>query len=151
MRLRRAIRHNSLAELPRSTARIQIPMNLAIVVVKGVITGKRALPLVRATECPAYGHCYKRDHFESICRGKSAGREDSKYNTEAVFQSLCAVTEHFSPLYSVTILDQNPGRRAISIDHHVYDQLSNMWLRRSSESQPYTMLTVTPSGKTMPT
>ena len=117
--------------------------------------GKRALPLVRATECPAYGHeckhCHKRDHFESVCGGKSAGREDSKDNTEAVFQSLCAVTEHFSPLYTVTILDQNPGRRAISIDHHVYDQLSKMWLRRSSESQPYTMLTVTPSGKTMPT
>ena len=54
------------------------------------------------------------------------------------------MTEHFSPLYSVTILDQNPGRRAIAIDHHVYDQLSNMWLKRSSEPQTYTMLTVTP-------
>ena len=54
------------------------------------------------------------------------------------------MTEHFRPLYSVTILDQNPGRRAIALDHHVYDQLSKMWLRRSSEPQPYVMLTVTP-------
>ena len=38
------------------------------------------------------------------------------------------MTEHFSPLYSVTILDQNSGRRAIALDHHVYDQLSKMWL-----------------------
>ena len=117
--------------------------------------GKRALPHVRAAECPAYGHeckhSHKCDHFESVCRGKSARREDSKHNTEAVFQSLCAVTEHFSSLYSVTILDQNPGRRAIAVDHHVYEQLSKMWLRRTSEPQPYTMLTVTQSGKTMPT
>ena len=54
------------------------------------------------------------------------------------------MTEHFSPLYSVTILDQNPGRRAIALDHLVYDQLSKMWLRRSSEPQPYVILTVTP-------
>ena len=57
------------------------------------------------------------------------------------------MTEHFSHLYSVTILDQNPGRRAVALDHHVYDQLSNMWLRRSSEPQPYVMLTVTPVGE----
>ena len=57
------------------------------------------------------------------------------------------MTEHFSPLYSVTILYQNPGRRAIALDHHVYDQLSNMWLRRSSETQPFVMLTVTPARK----
>ena len=108
--------------------------------------GKRALPQVRAYghECK---HCHKRHHFESVCRGKSDGGEDSKDNTEAVFQSLCAVTEHFSPLYSVIILDQNPGRRAIALDHHVYDQLSKMWLRRSSEPQPYVMLTVTPVGE----
>ena len=85
--------------------------------------GKRALPQVRAAECPAYGHeckhCHKRDHFESVCRSRSARREDSKDNTEAAFQSPCAVTEHFSPLYTVTILDQNPGRRAIALDHHV--------------------------------
>ena len=183
-------------------------------------------------------------HSESVCRGKSAGREDNKDDTEAIFRSLCAVTEHFSPrgrvvkgvrhldhvwsyglrevvssipdrgnivgwvfhhdqvtgkvfssehafpskfwiylehcprgeavitghlrlssmryqprkklpfrplllllLYSVTILDQNPGRRALALDHHVYDQLSNMWLRRSSEPQPYAMLTVTPVGE----
>ena len=113
--------------------------------------GKRALPQVRAAEGPAYGHackhCHKRDHFESVCRSRSARREDSKDNTEAAFQSLCAVTEHFSPLYSVTILVQNPGRRAIALDHHIYDQLSKMWLRRSSEPQPYTMLTVTPIGE----
>ena len=41
MRLRRAIRHNSPAELPRSTARIQIPVNLAIIVVKGVMASVR--------------------------------------------------------------------------------------------------------------
>ena len=85
--------------------------------------GKRALPQVRAAECPAYGHeckhCHKRDHFESVCRSRSARREDSNDNTEAAFQSLCAVTEHFSPLYSVTILDQNHGRRAIALDHHI--------------------------------
>ena len=57
------------------------------------------------------------------------------------------MTEHFSTLYSVTILDQNPGRRAIALDHHVYGQLSKMWLRRSSEPQPYTMLTVTSVGE----
>ena len=113
--------------------------------------GKRALPQVRAAECPAYGHecnhCHKRDHFESVCRGRSARREDSKDNTQAAFQSLSSVTEHFSPLYSVTILDQNPGRGAIALDDHVYDQLSKMWLRRSYEPQPYTMLTVTPIGE----
>ena len=151
MRIRRAIRHNSPAELPRSTARIQIPVNLTIIVVKGVMASVRCHRSEHAAECPAYGHeckhCHKRHQFESVCRGKSPGREDSKDHTEAVFQSLCAVTEHFSPLYSVTILDQNPGRRAIALEHHVYDRLSRMWLRRSSEPQPYAMLTVTPVGE----
>ena len=111
-----------------------------------------SLPQIRAAECQAYGHeckhCYKRHHFESVYRGKSVEREDSKDNKEDQF--LCAVTEHFSPLYSVTILDQNPGRRAIALDHHVYDQLSKMWLRRSSEPQPYVILTVTPVREDYP-
>ena len=42
MRLRRAIRHNSSAELPRSTARIQTHMSLAIIVVRGVMASVRS-------------------------------------------------------------------------------------------------------------
>ena len=41
IRLRQAIRHNSPAELPPSTARIQTPVNLAIIVVKGVMASVR--------------------------------------------------------------------------------------------------------------
>ena len=44
--------------------------------------GKRALPQVRASDCPAYGHeckhCHKRHHVESVCRGSQLGERTVK-------------------------------------------------------------------------
>ena len=146
------LRHNSPAELPRSTARIQIPRNLAIIVVNGVMASVRCHRSeqlnVQHMDMSANTATNATTSSPYVAAGQlGERREDSKDNPGAAFQSLCGVTELFSTLYSVTILDQNPGRRAIALDHHIYDQLSNMWLRRSSEPQPYTMLTVTPIGE----
>ena len=96
MRLRRAIRHNSPAELPRSTARIQIPINLAIIVIKGVMASVRCHRSeqlnVQHTDMSA-----NTATNATTSRPYVVASELSKNNTEAVFQSLCAVTEHFSP------------------------------------------------------
>ena len=71
--------------------------------------------------------------------GERTGTTRRRYSSPSVPLQNTSAT-----LYSVTILNQNPGHRATALDHHVYDQLSKMWLRRSSEPQPCVMLTVTP-------
>ncbi|XP_014676386.1 PREDICTED: uncharacterized protein LOC106816320 [Priapulus caudatus] len=102
--------------------------------------GVRNLAKVRQKECPAYGHtcqrCDKNHHFDSMCRG----RNKAKYKTMAksfdehegaVFDHLCSIT---------TPARRNGGN--ITLDHHLYNQLSDTWIRRKSKPQPFVNLTV---------
>ncbi|CAG2254453.1 unnamed protein product [Mytilus edulis] len=98
--------------------------------------GKSAPPKIRQKECPAYGHtckkCERDNHYESVCRSNTS-KPKVKQNEEsesAVFDSLCAAT--VSPL----------GKRTIQLDHHLYSQMYNTWIKRPSQPQPFINIVV---------
>ena len=91
----------------------------------------------RKKDCPAYGHmcrhCSREHHFESVCRSKmKADNNDNDGNTTAegaIFDLLCTI--------STTI---HQGRKTIALDHHVYRQLSDSWVKQASKPQPFVKL-----------
>ena len=96
--------------------------------------GKNAPTQLRHKECPAYGtvysHCNKDHHFESVYRGKVKNKSNKTNEQEnRIFNTLCKLT-----------IQRNVA--SISLDHHVYDQLSGRWLKRPSKSQPFTRLSI---------
>ena len=108
--------------------------------------GERSLARFRKTDCPAYGHkcqlCSKDHHFESVCRSKDRPLKrrpkPSSENCEvAVFDILCMMTSSL------------PGKanRSISIDHHLFDNMSKTWMKRSSQPQPFVSLTIRASHR----
>lgn len=103
--------------------------------------GKFALPKTRKKECPAYGHsckhCGRLHHYDVMCRNKNRLKSDKQQVQPeecegAVFDALCAAT------YSVV----NDGNNGITLDHHLYNQMSDTWTKKSSQSQPFITLTV---------
>ncbi|VDI02177.1 Hypothetical predicted protein [Mytilus galloprovincialis] len=98
--------------------------------------GKSAPPKIRQKECLGYGHtcknCERDNHYESVCRS-STSKPKVKQNEEsesAVFDSLCAAA--VSPL----------GKRTIQLDHHLYSQMYNTWIKRPSQPQPFINIVV---------
>ena len=89
---------------------------------------------LRRKECPAYGticgNCKKDHHFESVCRGRAKTKSSRISEQEsAAFDTLCELTIQCN-------------MASISLDHHVYDQPSDKWLRRPSKSQPFVRLSM---------
>lgn len=116
--------------------------------------GKNAIPRIRQKECAAYGHtceiCKKPNHFESVCRSKdkknlpeagkrstlrSSGSHGAEHEDEegAIFDTLCQITT--SGGYQ--------KKKAIVLDHHVYNSLTETWSKQDSKSQPFIHLTAT--------
>jgi hypothetical protein len=102
--------------------------------------GNRSGAMVRKKECPAYGHkcknCDKDNHYESVCRSKTKSKPDTRTKLSdeyegAVFDSLCALTT-----------SDHSGRKYINLDHHLYHQLSDTWVKQTSKPQPFVNLTV---------
>ena len=97
--------------------------------------GTRAPLHVRKKECPAFGQtchsCNKMNHFEAMCRGQKANNAKSEVEG-AVFDTLCAATNY----------DMNYDKRVINLDHHLYNQLSDSWVRQTSRPQPFIDITV---------
>ena len=95
--------------------------------------GKNAPPKIRKKECPAYGHrcknCERDNHFESVCRQKVKSNEETE---SAVFDSLlvCAATV------------SREGQKSIHLDHHLYSQMSDTWVKRQSQPQPFISIVV---------
>lgn len=83
--------------------------------------------------CPAYGktcrRCKRPNHMESVCqqklRPKPPHKDNYNDNEGAILNSLCSTSY------------------AITIDHHLYNQLNDCWIRRSSKPQPFITLTTT--------
>ena len=106
--------------------------------------GKRAPARVRKNECPAYGKdckaCDKPNHFESVCRSKKLPQsthtviDDEIPESNSVFNELCAITAGNSNAF-------------IALDHHQYDKLSQSWVKKSSDPQPFINLTVSTSDE----
>lgn len=106
--------------------------------------GRRAPPHVRMKECPAYNHkcklCNREHHMESLCRNKDNPKPNSTV-TGACDQEAATVSE-FSELCTIRALGHYSGR-PISIDHHLYNNLRDRWMKRPSQAQPYIQLTLT--------
>jgi hypothetical protein len=109
--------------------------------------GAKASARVRRKDCPAYGQtcgkCNIRNHLSSVCRG---GRRTDKANDNTT-AALQEDIEH-GHLFGIRDSTNNPPQAdsgystcvAIILDHHVHDQLSNVWLKRSSMPQPHITL-----------
>ena len=96
--------------------------------------GRSAPTRLRSKECPAYGtvcgNCKKDHHFESVCRGRAKTKSSRISEQEsAVFDTLCELTIQCN-------------MASVSLDHHVYDQASDKWLRHPSKSQPFVRLSM---------
>ena len=105
--------------------------------------GKSAIARIRVKECPAYGHkckhCNREHHFEAVCRSKdkpkampSATPRNHKDYEGAVFDTLCNISN----------TDNIQTGKAIAIDHHLYDHLSDTWIKKSSRPQPFINLSI---------
>ena len=99
--------------------------------------GRSAPHKVRRKQCPAYGqtcgHCGRSHHLENVCRVKATTKAETPVKLDehesAIFDSLC----------EVTTLGHH---RSIVLEHHLYNQLSDTWVRQSSKPQPFIKLTV---------
>ena len=85
--------------------------------------GKRASKSIRKNACPAYGktygHCGRPNHIETVCMQKTKPKPplpQKAHNDQegAIFDSLCSTS------------------CGVSIDHHLYNQLDDCWVRQSS-------------------
>jgi len=81
----------------------------------------------RKKECPGYGHtcvhCGKSNHLDHVCKNK---HKPTKMESEgAVFDSLCSLST-----------------KSMSLDHHLYNHLSDTWIQKSSKPQPFVNLTI---------
>jgi hypothetical protein len=106
--------------------------------------GVRAPARQRKNTCSAYGHkctlCSKDHHLESMCRSKGKTQNVSSQD-ERLFSAYCSDDSMFQNL---CVISATYGNRRISIglDHHLYDNLSDMWVRGRSQPQPYITLSV---------
>ncbi|XP_048575650.1 uncharacterized protein LOC116619407 [Nematostella vectensis] len=107
--------------------------------------GVKAPPKIRKQECPAYGTtcqlCGRANHVAIMCQNKDKPLGQSphhvtdagKHTENAVFDALCSVNSS----------SDDHAIHGISLDHHLYDNLSNRWIRSASQPQPYISLTAT--------
>ena len=76
-------------------------------------------------------------HFEKVCRSKEKYKTGiTTHNTNdcegAVFDALCSISSH----------SQQRNGRTLAIDHHLYDNLSESWVRKASKPQPFVNLAI---------
>lgn len=107
--------------------------------------GKRAAPHIRSKMCAAYDHkcrlCSKYHHMENLCRSKE------KQKTAHVGGSIIdEESSLFSELCTIKAADPNNGGR-ITMDHHIYNNLRDIWVKRKSQPQPYVSVTVSADNR----
>ncbi|XP_062586740.1 uncharacterized protein LOC134248350 [Saccostrea cucullata] len=104
--------------------------------------GRHAPARTRKTECPAYGHkcghCNKDHHLEALCRSKDKEKlptasTDTHSYEGGVFESLCVLSD---------IISNHHSNKSIALDHHLYDHLSDTWIRKRSKPQPFINLII---------
>ena len=84
-------------------------------------------------KCPAYGRqcsrCGRDHHFEQVCRSGPTSKGETWEHENANFDSLCTVT-------------MRCGRKGVVLDHHLYHESSDAWVKEPSHPQPYIKLLV---------
>ena len=96
--------------------------------------GKNAPWGVRKVQCPAFGKrcgkCKIVNHIERACLGKAYARRPTETAETSDEQSgaleLCTMVN--GPVADIN---------AITLDHHLYDNLCDRWNKRASDPQPY--------------
>ena len=96
--------------------------------------GKNAPWGVRKVQCPAFGKrcgkCKIVNHIERACLGKAYARRPTETAETSDEQSgafeLCTMVN--GPVADIN---------AITLDHHLYDNLCDRWHKRASDPQPY--------------
>lgn len=104
--------------------------------------GRHAPARTRKTECPAFGHkcghCNKDHHLETVCRSKDKEKlptaSTDTHNYEGgIFESLCVLSN---------ITSKYCANKTIALDHHLYDHLSDTWIKKRSKPQPFINLII---------
>ena len=73
-------------------------------------------------------HCGRDHDFEWVCRRKTGAKSTKSTGREdAIFDTRCQVTSTDSAKHA-------------TLDHHIFDQTTEEWLRKRSKSQPYIRL-----------
>ena len=129
--------------------------------------GRSAPPSVRRKLCPAFQHtcthCGKLSHFDDLCRGKDrskhtrSAKTPTKHRTAddcegAVFDTLCPTLPQDTDvstggsLCTIRASNQHSARQGLSLDHHIYDNLCDRWVRQTSKPQPYIIIDVSVSA-----
>ena len=124
--------------------------------------GTKAPPHVRKTECPAYNkscnHCNRQHHFGHMCRSKGKlqqpvpggqhKRPSTQPNATATINNENAVFDQQmegAVFDALCILNSTPNnansKPSVTLDHHLYDQLTDTWTRQSSKPQPFINIT----------
>ena len=97
--------------------------------------GKNPSWRIRRMECPAYGKrcgsCGRDNHIDRVCLGRKPTANSTNANVyeeqTAAFVALCTISGPGTA----------DGERTLNLDHHIYDNLCDRWLRRSSQPQPF--------------
>lgn len=93
---------------------------------------------IRQKLCPAYGHsctiCGKLHHMAEVCRSRNRIKTSKNPNSGegAIFDILC----HNDPYSNIATITS----QSIPIDHHIYSDLHNSWVKRPSKPQPFMKL-----------
>ena len=102
--------------------------------------GKNAPIGLRRKVCPAFGHtcehCGKQNHRDRLCWNKNHPKRQASPQMRAA-EAGAHESAIFDALCSIETLSQHRGKRAIHLDHHVYDNMCSQWKRQVSQPQPY--------------
>ena len=110
--------------------------------------GVRANLEIRKKKCPAYGEtckkCHLKNHFKSVCRMKLS-------NDEAAYESGDESKETEAEVIIATAYEAQHEEMNVqesqSLDHHCYNKVTNKWVKKAPEAQPYITLKVSTSAK----
>ena len=104
--------------------------------------GRRAPIHTRRNECPAYdhtcSHCSKKHHFEGVCLSKD---NPNPPRNSTVVSACGQEAATLDELCNVRDIHHWNTTRPITLDHHLYNNMSDRWTRRTSRPQPYIRLT----------
>lgn len=96
----------------------------------------------RKTEYPVFGHkcrhCNKDHHLKTVCRSKDKEKlptapTDTHNYEGGIFESLSVLSD---------ITSKYHANKIIALDHHLYDHLSDTWIKKCSKPQPFINLII---------
>ena len=82
--------------------------------------------------------CNRSHHNESVCLSKNnlkAKISDTVPNSAAVFDALCNCNDLVDTFDDSCTVSDSSFVCSVCIDHHVYDKLSDNWVKQKSKSQ----------------